>query len=130
MLRNLATSLVIFETIDTTEAKAKETKSYVEKILSSAKTSDFNTVRTLKKIFFDKNAVIKVVEELIPRYESRKSGFIKSYRLKNRPGDNSPMMRLELIDKKKFIEKDEKKVAEKTSSETTNTKVKVTENGK
>lgn len=136
MLRNLATSLILFEQVDTTEAKAKEVKSYVDKILSSAKSNDFNTIRSLNKVFFDKNAVKKVVEELVPRYTSKTSGFIKSYHLKNRLGDNSPMMRLELIDKKKFVEveketkKVQKSVANSKDEKAANTKVKVSKNGK
>lgn len=136
ILRNLATSLILFEQLETTEVKAKAVKSYVDKILSGAKTSDFNTIRSLNKIFFDKNAVKKVVEELVPRYKTRNSGFIRSYHLKNRLGDNAPMMRLELIDKKVFVNKedpkteDDKKTASKSDIKEENTKVKVTKNAK
>ena len=108
MLRNLATSLVLFEKIDTTEAKAKEVKSFLDQIIARHKTNDFNTIRSLKTIFFDSNAVDKIVKELIPRYENRKSGFIKSFRMGNRLGDNSPMIRLELVDHKVFVTKETK----------------------
>lgn len=131
MLRNLATSLILFEQIDTTEAKAKETKSYVDKILSGVKTDDFNAIRKLNKVFLDKNAVKKIVKELVPRYASKNSGFIKSYHLKNRLGDNSPMMRLELVDKKQFIEKTPTKTVKiETVEKVANTKAKVSKNGK
>jgi large subunit ribosomal protein L17 len=134
MLRNLATSLVLFEQIETTEAKAKEVKAHVDKILAGAKSNDFNTIRSLSKVFFDKNAVKKIVDELIPRYSTRNSGFIKSYHLKNRLGDNAPMMRLELIDKKTFVsESKEVKKSDKVESvdaTNANTKVKVSKNGK
>lgn len=135
MLRNLATSLILFEQLETTETKAKAVKSFVDRILSGAKTSDFNTIRNLNKIFFDKNAVKKIVEELVPRYEKRNSGFIRSFHLKNRLGDNSAMMRLELIDKKVFVEKEVSKLVEDKKVKTTdikeeNTKVKVTKNAK
>ena len=132
MLRNLATSLILFEQIQTTEAKAKEVKSYVDKILSGAKSQDFNSVRSLNKVFFDKNAVKKIIEELIPRYSKRTSGFIKSYHLKNRLGDNAPMMMLELIDKKTFVSK-EKPVKKGDTVEVdlnNKDKAKVTKNGK
>jgi large subunit ribosomal protein L17 len=128
MLRNLVTSLILFEQIDTTEAKAKEIKSMLDKILASAKTNDFNTIRSLNKTFFDKNAVKKIVEELIPRYEKRNSGFIKSYHLKNRLGDNATMMRLELIDKKKFVTKSDKQ--DETITKETKTDKKVDTNAK
>lgn len=136
ILRNLATSLILFEQVETTEIKAKAVKSYIDKILAGAKTSDFNTIRTLNKIFFDKNAVKKIVEELVPRYKTRNSGFTRSYHLKNRLGDNASMMRIELIDKKVFVNKEAakpeegKKAALKTEIKEENTKVKVTKNAK
>jgi large subunit ribosomal protein L17 len=105
MLRNLATSLVLYEKVDTTLAKVKELKPFIDKILAGAKSNDFNTIRSLNKVFFDRNAVKKIVEELVPRYEKRTSGFTRTFHLKNRPGDNSEMMRIELIDKIKFVEK-------------------------
>jgi large subunit ribosomal protein L17 len=115
LVRNLATSLVLFETVDTTAAKAKELKSFLDKIIARSKKADLNTIRRLQGIFFDKNAVKKVISELVPRYEGRNSGFIKSYHLKNRVGDNASMMRLELVDKKVFVKKEEteKKAAKK-----------------
>jgi len=108
LIRNLATSLVLYETIDTTEAKAKEVKSYIDKVLARNKGTDFNVIRNLNTIFFDKNAVKKIIEELVPRFADRKSGFCKSYHLKNRVGDNSSMMRVELIGKKTVVKKEDK----------------------
>lgn len=116
MLRNLAESLILYETIDTTEAKAKETKSFVERLIARNKAGDLASKRNAAKALFNKNAVKKLVNELSLRYESKKSGFIKSYRLKNRLGDNSSMMRLELVDKKFFVTKtDETKEKPKAS---------------
>ncbi len=105
VIRNMATSLVLYEYLETTEAKAKEAKSYLDKLLARSKSDDLNTRRQLAAVLFDKNAVKKVMDELIPRYTDRKSGFIKSFHLTNRLGDNAPMMRLELVDKKVFVDK-------------------------
>lgn len=110
MMRNLVTSLVLYEQVETTEAKAKELKSFADKLIARAKKSDLTAIRTLHKVLYDRNAVKKVIEVLVPRYATRTSGFTRSYHLKNRPGDNAPMMRLELIDKKTFV--DMAKVAE------------------
>lgn len=106
MLRNLATSLILYEKIDTTLAKAKETKDFVERLIARSKNGGLNTIRTLNALLFDRNATKKVTEELLPRYKEKNSGFIRSYHLKNRLGDNSPMMRLEFVDKKVFIPND------------------------
>lgn len=126
LVRNLATSLVLFETIDTTTAKAKEVKSFLDQVIARSKKADLNTIKKLHTIFFDRNAIKKVIEELVPRYKERNSGFIKSYHLKNRLGDNACMMRLELVDKKVFVEKAKEKSAKsepkKESKEIENTK--------
>lgn len=103
MLRNLATSLILYEKVDTTLAKAKEIKSFVEKLIARSKEGDLNAIRSLSAVLFDSNATKKIITELIPRYKDKKSGFIKSYHLKNRLGDNSEMMRLELVDRKVYI---------------------------
>ena len=59
MLRNLATSLVLYEQVETTEAKAKEVKPFLDKILVRAKKADLNAIRFLYTVFFDKNALDK-----------------------------------------------------------------------
>jgi len=117
LLRNLATSLVLYETIDTTEAKAKEVKKLLDKVLSRSKQMDeLTAVRYLKKVFFDYNAVKKTTKELFKRYADKNSGFIKSYHLQDRLGDGSSMMRLELVDKKVFVDQKPVKEAKKDSS--------------
>ena len=110
LLRNLATSLVLYETIDTTEAKAKETKSYLERIIARNKTNNLAAKREIFSKLFDKKAAQKLINELYPRYQTRNSGFIRSFRMGNRLGDNAPMMRLELVDKKVFVTTDKKVV--------------------
>ena len=115
LIRNIATSLVLFETIDTTEAKAKEVKSYLEKVIARNKTNTLAAKRAIFAKLFDKNASDKVIKELLPRYKDKNSGFVRSFHLKNRLGDNAPMMRLELTLKKVFVpENIETIVGEKT----------------
>lgn len=97
MLRNLSTSLILYEKIYTTEAKAKETKSKVEKLLSVAKSNNLQARRAVAAYLLDKNASKKVFEVLIPRYTKRNTGFIESYHLDSRIGDGSRMMLLRLI---------------------------------
>lgn len=122
LLRNLATSLVLYEVIETTEPKAKEIKSFLDKIIARAKKADLNAIRRLDAVLFDKNAVKKVIEVLVPRYEGRTSGFIKSYHLKNRLGDNSKMIRLELVDRKVFAPEAKAEKVEKIKETKTETK--------
>lgn len=115
LMRNLAASLVLYEKIETTEAKAKDVKSYVEQMITISKTQDLSAYRRLLAYFYDKNAAKKVYAELAKRYAERQSGFIRSYHIGNRLGDNSKMMRLELIDRKVFSAP--KKSADKTKAE-------------
>jgi large subunit ribosomal protein L17 len=107
LIRNQAASLVLYEFLDTTEAKAKEVKRFLEKVIARSKKNTLAERRQVLSIFFDKNASMKLINELIPRYEGRASGFIRSYHLKNRLGDNATAMRLELVDKKVFVGKSE-----------------------
>jgi len=130
LIRNLATSLVLYEAIDTTEAKAKMVKSHLEKIIASNKNNTLSEKRAIFSKFFDKKASQKMINELFPRYESRNSGFIRSYRLGNRLGDNANMMRLELVDKKVFVEKPaEKSIESKTDAPATEKKKEKAKNG-
>ncbi len=105
MIKNLAASLVLYEYIETTESKAKDVKSYLEKILARNKENGLSEKRKVFQSFFGKNAAQKIINELLLRYEGRNSGFTRTYRLKNRLGDNAEMMRIELIDKKVFVDK-------------------------
>lgn len=118
MIKNLAASLVLYETIDTTEAKAKEVKSYLEKVIARNKENGLSEKRAVLRAFFSKDVAAKLTNELIPRYQDRSSGFVKSYRLKNRLGDNAEMIRLELIDKKVFVEEKPAKEAVVAESKT------------
>lgn len=122
MLRNLATSLVLYERIDTTESKAKELKGFIDHILATSKKADLTVIRNLNKIFLDKNAVKKVIEVLVPRYIERSSGFTRTFGLQNRAGDNAAMMRIELIDKKVFVEEKKDEIDNTPKSLNTPTK--------
>lgn len=125
MLRNLATSLILYEKVDTTEAKSKEIKSIIDRILSQSKSNDLTARRIISSYFFDKNAVRKIMDELHARYKQRSSGFVNSYHLKNRLGDNSPMVRLELVDSKIFIEEKKSDLKEAVKTEKTQANVSV-----
>ena len=95
-LRNLATSLILFERISTTTAKAKELKPVVEHLINSARPGDLNGRRKLLAYLFDENAVKKTMDVLLPRYKNTPSGFIKTYKTSRRKGDGAELMILEL----------------------------------
>lgn len=118
VVRNMATSLLMYESIETTETKAKEIKSYVERIISKAMKNDLHARRQVQAVLFDKNATRKLFSELILRYKGKTSGFIKSYHVGTRIGDNASKMRLELVDMKKFVAniKDKKEIIDTKAS--------------
>ncbi len=128
-LRNLTTSLILFERITTTEAKAKELKSVAEHLINSARPGDVNGRRKLLAYLFDENAVNKTIDVLMPRYENVPTGFIHSYKTARRKGDAAEMMILELRpevkkevskekteDKKEIVAEDKKEVEGKSNA--------------
>ncbi|MFA7243727.1 MAG: 50S ribosomal protein L17 [Patescibacteria group bacterium] len=117
VIRNAAASLLLYEQIDTTAPRAKEVKAFVEKIIVKAKLDDLHAKRQIYSILFDKNAADKVLTDLKQRYSERKSGFIKSYRLHKRLGDNAQVVRLMLVDKKVFVKEPEKATDDKKDSQ-------------
>lgn len=128
LIRNLATSLLLYEAIETTREKAKETKAYTERIIARSKKANTPERRKAYASLFDKNAAKKLFAELLPRYADRNSGFIRTYHLKNRAGDDAEMMRLELVDMKKFVAEakteDTKSATNKKPENKTETKTK------
>ncbi len=107
LLRNLATSLILYEEIKTTKAKAKAVKPLVERLIIIAQKNDLNARRRMKAELFDMNAVKKMFEVIGPRYKALKngrSGFIKTYHLGPRLGDGAEMflMRLKSVQEKEI----------------------------
>lgn len=103
MLKNLTTSLILYEKIKTTRAKAKAVAPRVEKLITLARAVDKGKVsvreaiRRFESELFDENASRKLVEELGKRYAKRESGFTRMIALRNRSGDAAPVVQIELI---------------------------------
>jgi len=98
MLRNLATSVILYEKVKTTDVKAKEAVKIVNKLISiSKKENQMVAIRDIQKIVFDKNASKKLIEDLKSRYKDRKSGYTRIIALKNRAGDNAKLVQIELV---------------------------------
>lgn len=116
MIRNLAVSLILFESIKTTKSKAKETKYFVDRLIARSKDETLATRRKALNTVANRIAVKKIINELIPRYKDRKSGFVRIIQLKNRLGDNAEMAMVELVDKKVFVEEPKKIKKEEATS--------------
>ena len=97
LLRSLATSIIIYEKVKTTKAKAKAVKPLVERLITAAKTNDLNARRKLLKVLYHKKAVSKALEVLGPRYKERPGGYTRIINLDTRKGDNAEMVQIEFV---------------------------------
>lgn len=97
MLRNLVTSLLKHGRIETTEARAKETKKIAEKMITLAKRGDLHARRQVLAYVTEKEVVKNVFDDIAPKYEDRNGGYTRMYKLGPRRGDAAPMVILELI---------------------------------
>ena len=96
-LRNLATSLVLYERIVTTEAKAKAMVPMVERLLTTARQNTLTARRRAKALLFDQNAVQKLFEDYPQRWGTRSSGFVRVTKQLPRKGDGAAMATVEII---------------------------------
>ncbi len=97
MFRNLATSLVLYEHCNTTLAKAKAIRPYVERLITTGKTKTLNNRRALMKELRVESAVLKVLEELGPRYKERPGGYTRIIKLGKRQGDGAETAQIQLV---------------------------------
>jgi len=98
MYRNMASSLLLHETIKTTLPKAKELRRVVEPLITMAKEDGVAQRRRAFDRLRDKAVVGKLFNELGPRYQARPGGYLRILKMGNRPGDNAPMALVQLVD--------------------------------
>ena len=97
MLRTAVTDLLRHESIETTEAKAREIRRMAEKIITRGKGGTLHDRRLAAAVLTDESVVRKLFEELGPRYESRPGGYTRMVKLGPRRGDAAPMAIVELL---------------------------------
>ena len=97
LFKNLATSLVLYEKIKTSEAKAGILKPKLEKMITRSKTSSLHNRRELAKFLTTKGAVDKMLEVIGPKYKSRKGGYLRIIKLGERKGDGAKMAIIEFV---------------------------------
>jgi len=97
LLANLVASLVLYEKITTTKAKAKATKSLVEKMITKAKANTLAKRREIAAVISQDNVVRKLMEVLGPRYAERKGGYTRIIMIKNRQGDGAETALIEFV---------------------------------
>ena len=98
LLRNLVTSLILYESIRTTRARAKAIQPLLDRMITKAKNRPPHiAVRFLNRIVTDKNASRKIFEVLQSRYHTRTSGFTSIKPLGRRRGDGAELVEISLV---------------------------------
>ena len=104
MLRNLTNALLRHEAIRTTVPKAKELRRVVEPIITLAKVPTVANRRLAFARLRDRELVVKLFNELGPRYQARNGGYTRILKAGFRPGDNAPIAYMELVDRPEVTE--------------------------
>jgi large subunit ribosomal protein L17 len=98
LYRNLTVSIFRYERVKTTEAKAKEVRGRVERMISLAKRGDLSARRAVIAEFPNEPLVVrKLFDEIAPKYADRQSGFTRLVRIGQRSGDAAEIVQIELV---------------------------------
>jgi len=98
LLCNLAVSILTNGRVRTTEAKAKEVRGLVDRIITWGKRGDVHARRLAARQVRSRTIVKKVFDELAPRYRDRPGGYTRIMKIGFRHGDNAPVVIMELVD--------------------------------
>ena len=113
MLRNMTVSLLKHEAIKTTLPKAKELRRVAEPIITLGKTATLANKRLAFDRLRDREMVVKLFDELGPRYKARNGGYLRILKFGFREGDNAPMALVELLDRPAEAEGDKEEEGKK-----------------
>lgn len=120
MFRNIVTSLLEHERIETTEAKAKEVRGIAEKMITLGKAGSLHARRQALSFIQKKDIVSKLFDDVAGRFSHRAGGYTRIIPTRRRPGDGAEMVALELIER-------ESSTADEKDSENTSEAETVTE---
>jgi large subunit ribosomal protein L17 len=98
LLKSLADSLVIHESIETTLPKAKEVVPYLEKLITKAKKGDLHNRRQVISGLMTISSAHKLVDEIAPKLGARTSGHLRIEKTVSRRGDNAQLARVSFVD--------------------------------
>lgn len=129
MLRNLVTSLLEHERVETTDAKAKEVRRLADRMITLGKRGDLHARRQALSVIREREVAAKVFGELADRFRERPGGYTRVLKSRIRPGDAASLSIVELVEamekpepakkkatKKKAAKKAAKKATKKASS--------------
>lgn len=126
LLVNLATALFRHKKIKTTVAKAKEARTFVERLITKARKGDIPSRRYVARFIKDRDVLKELFNEIVAKVGERPGGYTRVVKLGARRGDGADLAILELVDYNEGEVKEQKKKEEK-QAETTKSKEEVTE---
>ena len=109
MLANMACSLIEHKRINTTLAKAKALRKYVEPLITKSKDDTTHNRRVVFSYLKDKKASSTLFRDVAPKISDRPGGYTRIIKLNNRLGDNAEMAMIELVDFNELLSKDQAK---------------------
>lgn len=113
MMANIASSLILHKRINTTLAKAKALRVYVEPLITKSKEDTTHSRRTVFAYLKDKHAVAELFRDVSVKIADRPGGYTRIIKLGNRLGDNAEMAMIELVDYNENLQKTAKAATEK-----------------
>ncbi len=129
MLSNMACSLIMHKRIETTTAKAKALKKYIEPLITRSKDDSTHSRRVAFRYLQDKEAVTELFREVSSKVADRPGGYTRIIRLGNRLGDNADMCMMELVDFNEHLLAEKAAAKKSTSRRRRGGKKKVEETG-
>ena len=114
MLANMACSLIEHKRFNTTVAKAKALRTFVEPLITKSKADTTHNRRIVFSYLRDKYAVTELFREISVKVADRPGGYIRIIKLGNRQGDNAPMAMVELVDYNEIYNPNGKKTKKST----------------
>jgi len=115
MLANMACSLILHKRVNTTVAKAKELRKYVEPLITKSKDDSTHSRRTVFAYLKQKQAVAELFRDVAVKVATRPGGYTRILKTGNRLGDAAEMCMIELVDFNEFISTEPKVAKAKTT---------------
>lgn len=109
LMRNLAISMLMHESIRTTLPKAKELRPFVEKLITLGKKGTLHARRTAFKVLRDEGVLKRLFDEIAPRMKERPGGYTRILRFGFRASDAAQMATIELVECSESVTKPEGK---------------------
>ena len=99
LFRNLVTSLLEHERIETTEAKAKELRGITDRLITLGKEGTLHARRGALRVLRTKQTVQKLFDDVAKRFSARNGGYTRIIKTRQRPGDAAKLVAIELVEK-------------------------------